>query len=148
MSRKQTLRRAAVIALCLTGVLTRTAQAEEPRARVSEIRFASVVSRSGGQVVCALFREQGWLKRPVLTVKAPLRGREATCVFAGVDAGVYAIVAFHDENGNGSIDKNFLGIPTESWCTSRNASAVFGPPSFDSAKFLARGGVIRFKGSM
>lgn len=138
-----------VVMVSLAALCSQPAYAEAPRtSRASEIRFTASVSRSGGQLVCALFRENGWLKRPTATVTAALRGHEASCVFAGVEAGVYAVVAFHDENRNGIIDKNFLGIPTESWCTSRNAKGLFGPPSFDSAKFRARSGVIRLTGSM
>ena len=33
--------------------------------------------------------------------------------FAGLAAGRYAVLVFHDENGNGELDVNFLGIPRE-----------------------------------
>lgn len=143
------MRPTALLAIYLSGACSRAALAQGVDTnRATEIRFTSRVPSSGGQVICALFRETGWLKKPTVTVKSPIRGHESTCVFAGVDAGTYAIVAFHDKNGNGSIDKNFLGIPTESWCTSRNATAVFGPPSFGAAKFLARAAVVRLSASM
>ncbi len=145
------LRMLALVLACLGGVLGGNAHAEgppTPASKVGEIRFSSRVPGTGGQVICALFREGGWLKKPVLTVKSPVRGHDSTCVFVGVESGMYAIVAFHDENTNGDIDKNFLGIPTEDWCTSRNAKAIFGPPSFSAAKFLSRGGILRLSGSM
>lgn len=119
--------------------------ASDPR---GEIRFDIKVDGRGGHVICALFRADGWLEKPVATVKSKLRSRRATCVFSSVKPGMYAIVAFHDENDNGDIDKNFLGIPTESWCTSRNARAIFGPPSFGAAKFLSRGNILRLGGTM
>ena len=49
--------------------------------------------------------------------------------------GDYAIKAFHDEDSNGKIDTNFLGIPTESYGFSNNAKGLLGPPGFDKAKF-------------
>jgi len=49
--------------------------------------------------------------------------------------GEYAIKAFHDEDGDDKIDTNFLGIPTESDGFSNNVKGLFGPPSFDKAKF-------------
>jgi len=49
--------------------------------------------------------------------------------------GMYAIKAFHDENSNNEIDTNFLGIPTENYGFSNNARSLFGPPSFEDAKF-------------
>ena len=52
-----------------------------------------------------------------------------------VPFGDYAVKAFHDENSNNEIDTNFLGIPTENYGFSNNARSLFGPPSFDDAKF-------------
>lgn len=49
--------------------------------------------------------------------------------------GEYAIKVFHDENSNGELDTNFLGIPTEDYGYSNNASSWFGPPSWENAKF-------------
>lgn len=49
--------------------------------------------------------------------------------------GTYAIKCFHDENGNGKLDTNFLGIPSEGYCFSNNAVGNFGPASFEDAKF-------------
>jgi uncharacterized protein (DUF2141 family) len=39
--------------------------------------------------------------------------RRAVCEFPGVNAGTYAISVFHDENSNGKLDTNFMGIPRE-----------------------------------
>ena len=49
--------------------------------------------------------------------------------------GNYAIRVFHDENGNGKLDTDFLGIPTEEYGYSNDASGWFGPPNWDDAKF-------------
>lgn len=50
-------------------------------------------------------------------------------------AGTYAISCFHDVNGNGKMDKNFLGIPTEPYGFSNNARPTFRAPSWEEAKF-------------
>jgi len=50
--------------------------------------------------------------------------------------GEYAIKAFHDEDSDDKIDTNILGIATESYGFSNNVTGLFGPPSFDKAKFL------------
>lgn len=135
--------RAAVLglggALSLATTSAEIAHAES----LGEIHFTSKVPGTGGQVICALFQERGWLETPLQNVKTALRGSEATCVFQRIRPGTYAIVAFHDANGNGDIDKNFLGLPTESWCASRDAPAIFGPPSFGAAKFRSGTGVVR-----
>lgn len=50
-------------------------------------------------------------------------------------AGVYAISCFHDVNGNGKMDKNILGIPTEPYGFSNNARPTFRAPNWEEAKF-------------
>ena len=54
-------------------------------------------------------------------------------VFAGLPAGRFAIAVFHDENGNGALDTDILGIPKEGYGFSRNARGSFGPPRFAAA---------------
>jgi len=49
--------------------------------------------------------------------------------------GDYAVSLIHDENGNGKLDTNFLGIPKEGVGFSKNPKISFGPPSYVSAKF-------------
>lgn len=61
------------------------------------------------------------------------------CVYLKIDSlkyGYYAIKVFHDENSNGELDLNFLGIPTENYGYSNNASAWFGPPRWEKTRFL------------
>src|SRR5215510_6399817 len=59
----------------------------------------------------------------------------AQVVFRDVPRGVYAISVRHDENGNGKLDKNFLGIPKEGYGASNNPKKKLRSPSFDEAKF-------------
>ena len=49
--------------------------------------------------------------------------------------GVYAISLFVDSNNNKIIDKNLLGIPTEQYGFSNNASGFLGSPSYKDASF-------------
>lgn len=55
--------------------------------------------------------------------------------FADLPAGSYAIKLFQDENGNGQIDINAQGIPTEPYGFSNNGGS-YGAPSFDEAKVV------------
>ncbi|MDO6432821.1 DUF2141 domain-containing protein [Flavitalea sp. BT771] len=48
-------------------------------------------------------------------------------------AGRYAIALFLDENGNGQIDKNILGIPKERYGFSGNRHPWFRAPDFEEA---------------
>ena len=51
-----------------------------------------------------------------------------------IPPGTYAIKLHIDENENGELDTNFLGIPKEQYGFSNNAKA-FGIPKFESASF-------------
>ncbi len=64
----------------------------------------------------------------------------------GVPPGTYAAQAFHDEDDNGTLDRNLFGWPDEGLGFSNDAKMFFGPPSFNAAAFaVAEPGVsIRF----
>lgn len=49
--------------------------------------------------------------------------------------GDYAISIYYDENGNGELDTNFIGIPKEPVAISNNARPRFGPPKYKDAVF-------------
>jgi uncharacterized protein (DUF2141 family) len=49
--------------------------------------------------------------------------------------GIYAANGYHDENGNGKLDTNFLGIPEEGYMFSNDVRPVLSAPSFESASF-------------
>ena len=56
-------------------------------------------------------------------------------VIHDLPAGKYAIAGYHDENGNGKLDTNALGIPEEGYGFSNDARGTFGPPQFSDAAF-------------
>ncbi|MFC2131335.1 DUF2141 domain-containing protein [Bacteroidota bacterium] len=64
-----------------------------------------------------------------------LKNKKIEVILDDVPYGVYAISAHHDENKNGIIDTNFLGIPNEALGSSNNPKGLMGPPEFDDAKF-------------
>ncbi len=72
---------------------------------------------------------------PLIGVSAPIKGGIARWDFQDLPFGDYAIKVFHDENGDGELDTNFLGIPVEDYGFSNNASGLFGPPSWEAARF-------------
>ncbi len=53
----------------------------------------------------------------------------------GLAPGTYAVACFHDLNGNGKMDMNMLGIPTEPYCFSNNVRPRFRAPNWDETKF-------------
>ncbi len=59
----------------------------------------------------------------------------ANLVFTNIPFGDYAISLYFDENENGKLDKNFLGIPKESYGFSNNIYHATKATSFEEAKF-------------
>lgn len=49
--------------------------------------------------------------------------------------GDYAISVHHDDNDNGKMDTNFIGIPKEPTGLSNGAVPKFGPPKYKNAVF-------------
>jgi uncharacterized protein (DUF2141 family) len=66
----------------------------------------------------------------------PIAGKRAEWLIENIPFGEYAIKLFHDEDKDDKIDRNFMGMPTESIGFSNNAKIGFGPPGFKKAKFL------------
>lgn len=63
----------------------------------------------------------------------PMREGEAQLVFVGLPPGRYALKSFADENGNGKLDTNLVGVPIERYGFSNEARGRMGPPAFDAA---------------
>jgi uncharacterized protein (DUF2141 family) len=97
-----------------------------------------------GQIVCALFSPAADFPKngdkAVARAKALMSHGHSVCEFPGVAPGRYAVSVFHDENSNGKMDTNFMGIPREGVGASNNARGHFGPPKFDDAAFQYSGG--------
>jgi uncharacterized protein (DUF2141 family) len=60
--------------------------------------------------------------------------------FAVAAPGTYAVAMFHDENNNGHLDENALGIPTEGYGFSNNPTLYLGPPGLGRVRFQAHRG--------
>lgn len=104
------------------------------------------VKSSNGDVKCELFNSEAGFpmdfSNAIQRVSAPIQNGQAVCNFTKVLPGdEYAVAVFHDENGNGILDTNFLGIPKEGVGASNDASSTFGPPKYDDAKFKYSGGI-------
>jgi uncharacterized protein (DUF2141 family) len=99
-----------------------------------------------GQVGCLLFASANGFardpKRAVARRLVPISGKAALCVFEPVRPGTYAVIAMHDENSNGKLDMNVLGMPTEGFGTTGAGRGRFGPPKFEDAAFQYPGGAM------
>lgn len=98
------------------------------------------VERPGGHVMIAVYdNADAWESsaEPVAKERDSVTGATVRIHFSDLAPGRYAIKLFHDENGNGKLDSNMLGIPVENYGFS-NGGGRLGPPSFDDAAFELR----------
>ena len=59
--------------------------------------------------------------------------------FENVPEGTYAFAILHDEDENGEMKKNFLGMPKEGFAFSNNYRPKVKNPAFEDAAFEVRG---------
>jgi uncharacterized protein (DUF2141 family) len=102
------------------------------------------IRNSTGTVDCALFESPAGFPTEALrsatnVMVIKVRQTQARCNFADIPPGTYALAVFHDENMNGTLDTNWLGIPTEGYGFSNDVKASLGPPSFAAASFAYDG---------
>jgi uncharacterized protein (DUF2141 family) len=131
-------RRVALIVVLMIANVPSTALAQTPcpgvHVRVLDIR------NSAGTVACALFESpEGFpvefLRSATNIMVIKVRNTRARCDFEDIPPGTYALGVIHDENMNGKLDLNALGMPKEGYGFSNDAKARFGAPSFDAASF-------------
>ncbi|UXP31206.1 DUF2141 domain-containing protein [Reichenbachiella agarivorans] len=120
-----------LIAICL---LTWTAQAGGNKHQVTVV--VKNIKASTGEIRAGLYvSESSFLKEGVYVSQKVTGNDELTLVFDHVEAGVYAVSIYHDENANGELDTWVFGIPAEPYGFSNDAKGSYGPPSFADAQF-------------
>ena len=61
--------------------------------------------------------------------------QKVQAIFGNIAYGGYGISIFHDENANGKMDKNAMGIPKEAYGFSNNAKGFLGKPDYANVVF-------------
>lgn len=98
------------------------------------------IKTTAGSVRVAVFdNEADFLKKAFQGKTVKATDNEVSVLFENLPPGEYALSVFHDENENGELDKNFIGIPKEGFAFGNNAMGAFGPPSFEKAKVNLQG---------
>lgn len=127
---------AALCAAFMTVPASAAAQSACPgiQVKIQDIR------NSTGTVACALFEApEGFptkfLKSATNVVMIKIRDTQARCDFLDIPQGTYALAVIHDEDMNGELATNWMGVPTEGYGFSNDAEASLGAPSFDAASF-------------
>jgi len=122
-------------ALLLLAALSTTATAFAEGAPLT-VRLLGVAHDHGSLKVAVFSDPKTFRKvdKAFATKELPAKAGTVTLVFDAVPAGQYAIMAYHDENANGELDRRFGMFPTEGYGLSNNPK-VMGPPKFEDSQF-------------
>ncbi len=112
----------------------------QPNTEKSTLEIAlSNLKNDRGFVLVSLFNSSegfpGKSENAIRTQKIEAGSNEGKIVFEDLPRGTYAVAVFHDENDNGKLDTNMLGVPTEGYGSSNNQKKLFRAPNFDECKF-------------
>lgn len=91
-----------------------------------------------GELMVALYSDKQpfMVGEPLLGARKSISGSAVLVRFEKVPYGHYAVAVLQDLNNNSRMDRNLLGIPSEGYGFSNNASGRCGPPTFDQASFV------------
>jgi uncharacterized protein (DUF2141 family) len=136
---------AIVLLMCLTVAASYIGASADDAATSNSLKVSVMGFHSNdGEVDCALFGSADGYPddsaKAVKTTSSKIENGQALCTFAAVAPGDYAVSVFDDENSNGKLDRNFIGMPKEGVGASNDAAGKFGPPKFDDARFSYKGG--------
>lgn len=132
----QLTRRPATAAVGLAAAMA-AAVAAGPELATLEVEITGF-KHAEGELAIALFdTAEGYETQTDAVHRAylPIQNNESQWVLEALPAGEYALIAYHDENGNREIDLRIFGMPKEPVAVSNDARGRFGPPRFDAAKF-------------
>ena len=98
------------------------------------------IRNSAGVVACALFKtSEGFptefMHSATNIIMTKVQDTQARCDFVDVPPGTYSLAVIHDENMDGKLGSNAIGIPTEGYAFLNGASGLMGAPSFEAARF-------------
>ncbi len=134
------MRLALLVVLVSSFALAVAAQDGPPRGITTVRVEVTNLATSAGVVQCVLFASADGFPSDLSRASAVVRVRpaaedRAVCEFRDVLPGTYAVSMSHDENSNGHLDTNFLGIPTERWGISTDPEPFMRAPTFDESRF-------------
>jgi uncharacterized protein (DUF2141 family) len=77
----------------------------------------------------------GGENQAIAKTKIRVVDQKVQVIFANLPYGSYGVSVYHDENANGIMDKNAMGIPKEAYGFSNNAKGFFGKPNYQDVMF-------------
>jgi len=113
-------------------------QAQDQEVYSLTVKIVEADSNDGQMFISVFNKEDSFLNIAFKGTKSKLTDNGCEVVFEGIPKGTYAVSIYHDENDNGKMDSNFIGIPKEDYACSNDAKGFMGPPKWKDAKFELR----------
>ena len=128
-------------ALAVVLAFATAAQAAEPAGDLT-VTFQGLKAKTGAVMMSLASSEEAYADKAPVAAQAmvPVSGDTASTTFKGLAPGRYAIKAFHDVDGDGKMDANPFGMPTEPFAFSNNAHGNMGPAKWADAAFEVKAG--------
>ena len=122
---------------------------EEGTTGTLELRVTGFESAEGQALINVFTGPQGFpgdSELAVVALERPIEDGAVAVTIPDVPAGYVAVAAFHDLDEDFELDANLLGIPTEAWAVTNQATGSFGPPAFADAQVeLAPGATLELE---
>nr|WP_313519011.1 DUF2141 domain-containing protein [Brevundimonas diminuta] len=133
--------RLVVIAAALAAAPLSVAVPAVAQSADSRLTFTFETGAETGAVMVALYADEAAYESgaPSRAARVDVAAGERVAVFENLPAGAYGMKAFHDVNGDGKMNVNPFGMPTEPFAFSNNAVGNMGPARWDRARFDASG---------
>ena len=115
-----------LVALLFLGLINLNAYADDTyQVKVN----LSAIKNTEGNIFVEIYSDASTFRNSAKALKvikiSPVVGN-LSVIFSGLDAGTYAVLVYHDEDGNNQMNKKFGMIPTEGYGLSNNPK-VMGP---------------------
>jgi uncharacterized protein (DUF2141 family) len=119
----------ALSALSALAIVTTPARAQPavPAAGCVQVQVENVRPEQGMLMIAAYGDAASFNKAPLVATQMPAGGATMNFALCGVAGTSVALTLFQDLNGNGKLDANAFGVPTEPWGASGKPAAMAAP---------------------
>jgi uncharacterized protein (DUF2141 family) len=102
------------------------------------LQFTGLKTGAGPLMIAAYASAETYLKKPVWVKTVKVDDATMNVPLCNVQSAEIAVTAFQDTNGNGKMDSNPMGIPSEPYGSS-GSPAAFSAPTWSDTKVLLVG---------
>ena len=130
--------------IAAVALMISTAAHAEPDVTQTSLALTFDVGADTGRIMVALFDSaEAYAGRgaPVAQSMVDVAAGQREAAFSDLKPGTYAAKIFHDVDGDGQMDTNPFGMPTEPYAFTNNARGNMGPAGWDRANVTVSGAV-------